>query len=251
MTTSVSTRPSPHAVSTAAWPGWVSLIGRLILAGVLGYAALTKIGDPAGTVRAVRAYRILPDSLAGPFGHALPWVELAVAVLLLIGFGLRVAGAAATLLMAMFVGGIVSAAARGLQIDCGCFGGGGVTADPHYAGEIIRDLLLLAVAVAVTLIPRSRWALDPNPPAAVPPAGEGRTAERAHRVAVSRAVAERARVASRRRVHRRSPPDSSPSWRSSASPPATLQRQRALWSRPPSATAAGGSSWAMPTHPTT
>jgi protein-disulfide isomerase/uncharacterized membrane protein YphA (DoxX/SURF4 family) len=180
---------------------WFSLAGRLLLAGVLGYAALSKIGDPAATVRAVRAYQILPVAVTGPFGHALPWVELSVAALLLLGLAVRIAGAAAVVLMTMFVVGIASAAVRGLRIDCGCFGGGGLTAHPHYTGELVRDVLLLAVSVAVTVIPRSRLAIDPQLPEPVPevdPAA-GKDAERRHRVAVNRWSAEQHEV-SRRRV---------------------------------------------------
>ncbi|MDX6203786.1 MAG: hypothetical protein QOJ83_3286, partial [Frankiales bacterium] len=142
---------SRSAASSAIAP-WGSLGGRLVLAGVLGYAALSKIADPAATVRAVRAYRILPDSLAVPFGHALPWVELTMAVLLLVGLAVRIVGAATAVLLSVFVAGIVSVAARGLRIDCGCFGGGGATADPHYTAEIVRDLVFLAFAVAVAVI---------------------------------------------------------------------------------------------------
>jgi protein-disulfide isomerase len=180
----------------------VSLACRLVLAGVLGYAAITKIGDPAATVRAVRAYQILPESLVTPFGHALPWVELAVAALLVVGLAVRVAGAVGAVLMAMFVGGIASAWARGLRIDCGCFGGGGATAHPHYLGELLRDLLLLAVAVAVAVIPTTRLAVDPQPPAPVPDVdpSAGREAERRHRAALNRRAAEVSDVSRRRRL---------------------------------------------------
>lgn len=203
MTTSVPVRPAapPQSPVRSAVPGWMSLVGRLVLAAVLGYAALTKITDPAATVRAVRAYRILPESLAVPFGHALPWVELTIAALLLVGFAVRAAGAASAVLMATFVAGVISVDARGIRIDCGCFGGGGATANPHYATEIIRDLLLLAVAVAVTLIVRSRFALDPQPPAPPAEAGEGRDAERQHRVVVNRLAAEQVVTSRRLRIN--------------------------------------------------
>jgi protein-disulfide isomerase len=185
-------------VSRLSLPGWVSLAGRLILAGVLGYAALSKITDPAATVRAVRAYQILPDGVAVPFGHALPWVELVVAVLLLAGFAVRAAGVAATILMAMFVIGIASASARGLRIDCGCFGGGGVTAHPHYMGELIRDGLLLALSVAVAVIPHSRLAVDPQlAELQVPPEATSRQ----QKVAANRFAAEKATVARRLRLN--------------------------------------------------
>ena len=149
----------------------VSLVARLVLAGVFAYASLTKIGDPQATVRAVRAYELLPNSVEVPLGYALPAFELALAVLLLLGVALRFAGVVAAVIMLAFVGGISSAWARGLQIDCGCFGGGGPTDDPQYGLELFRDGAFLLLAVLVAVLPVSRWALDPAP---VPrPPGEG------------------------------------------------------------------------------
>jgi protein-disulfide isomerase len=174
---------------------WAGLVGRVLLAGVLGYAALTKIGDPAATVRAVRAYRILPELVVVPFAHALPPIELAVAVLLLTGIALRFAAALSAGLLAMFVIGIASAWARGLKIDCGCFGGGGPTANPAYLGELLRDGLLLAVAVVVGLIGHSAWSVQARQ-VDLPkePRGATRAQLRHHRAALGQAIAARRRA---------------------------------------------------------
>ncbi|NHC15607.1 MauE/DoxX family redox-associated membrane protein [Motilibacter deserti] len=159
---------------------WAAVPARLLLAGVLGYAALSKIGDPAATVRAVRAYDLLPDGLATVVGHGLPAFELALAALLLAGVALRLTATVTAVLLGVFLAGIVSAAARGLAIDCGCFGGGGPTDDPAYASEIVRDSLLLAVAVGLAVLGTSRLAAVPRAPLApqAPPAGSPRTVAR-------------------------------------------------------------------------
>jgi protein-disulfide isomerase len=219
----MSTRTRPAATTRPASPGgagpasltarlrsvapWLTVAARLLLAAVLGYAALTKIGDPAATVRAVRAYQLLPESIVPTFAHALPAVELAVAALLLVGLALRLAAVASAVLLTMFVIGIASAAARGLRIDCGCFGGGGATAHPQYTSELVRDVLLLAVAVAVVVWPRSRLALDPAP-VVVPaerlpdgPSEPSRSEQRRQRTAHHHALAAAARRASRMWVH--------------------------------------------------
>jgi protein-disulfide isomerase len=186
---------------------WLTVAARLLLAAVLGYAALTKIGDPAATVRAVRAYRLLPESVVPTFAHALPAVELAVAVLLLVGLALRLAAAVSAVLLGMFVIGIASAAARGLQIDCGCFGGGGATAHPQYTSELIRDVLLLAVAAALVVWPRSRLTLDPAPVVVPPDApaeaapGVSRAQQRRQRTAYHHALSAEGRRRSRMWVH--------------------------------------------------
>ena len=61
----------------------------------------------------------------------------------------------------MFLVGVGSAWARGLQIDCGCFGRGGQVAvgETAYPSEVLRDLALLVVALTLAWRPASRLAL--------------------------------------------------------------------------------------------
>ncbi len=146
-----------------AWGGWVTLAARLVLGAVWVYAGWAKIADPDAARRAVRAYELFPEALVKPIAWGLPFVELALAVLLIVGFATRPAAVASAVLLAGFIGMIAWAWARGLSIDCGCFGGGGY--DPgadgaRYASEIGRDLLLLGLAVLVAVGPQSRFALD-------------------------------------------------------------------------------------------
>ena len=65
-------------------------------------------------------------------------------------------------LMLAFVIGIGQAWARGLTIDCGCFGGGGqVSADEtRYGREIARDLALALCGAWLVLRPASTLSLD-------------------------------------------------------------------------------------------
>ena len=72
-----------------AWRLWVATVLRLVLAGVLGVAGALKVPDPAESVRAVRAYDLLPEALVPAIGYGLPLLELAVAVLLLLGLFTR------------------------------------------------------------------------------------------------------------------------------------------------------------------
>ena len=140
---------------------WAATAARLLLGGVLLVAGALKVPDPAAAVRAVRAYRLLPESLVGPVAFGLPVLEVAVGLALLAGVFVRTASLAAAVLMVVFLVGIGSAWARGLQIDCGCFGGGGVVdaASTAYPGEVARDVGLLLVALALARWPASRLAL--------------------------------------------------------------------------------------------
>ncbi|MFF3494857.1 MauE/DoxX family redox-associated membrane protein [Streptomyces sp. NPDC002795] len=136
---------------------------RLLLAGVLGYAGLVKIGDLANAERSVAVYQIVTGDTAQLVGGALPFVEIAVALLLVAGLATRAAAVVTAALLAVYIAAIASVWARGLSIDCGCFGGGGTLtegAESGYVIDIARDLLLLAAAVLLVRNPRTRYALD-------------------------------------------------------------------------------------------
>ena len=113
-------------------------------------------------MRDVRAYRILPESMVPTVGHALPAVELLVGLLLVLGLVTRYAAVVAALFFLAFIIAIASVWARGLEINCGCFGHGGVPANPQrqYAIDIARDVGLLLLSVWLVIWPRTRLALD-------------------------------------------------------------------------------------------
>lgn len=142
--------------------GWAGFAARMLVGGVWLVAGLLKLPDPAASVRAVRAYQLLPEAVVPAVGYALPVVEILVGASLIVGLLVRIGGLLSAVLFLAFVVGISAAWARGLQIDCGCFGGGGFDPDARekYPWEIARDLGLLFVSAWLVLRPRSPWALD-------------------------------------------------------------------------------------------
>lgn len=154
----VRTRP----VARSAVLG-LSTACRLGMAGVWLWAGLAKILEPDDAVRAVAAYRLLPHLLVKPVAWGLPFGEMALGVLLLLGIRTRVAAVVSLVLLALFVAAVTSAWTRGLRIDCGCFGGGGSssTAGWHtYLLEIGRDLVFAAMSVWLIVRPRSHLTLE-------------------------------------------------------------------------------------------
>jgi uncharacterized membrane protein YphA (DoxX/SURF4 family) len=150
--------------AAAAGP-WLATGARLVLGGVFVVAGALKIPDPAAAVRAVRAYRLLPEPLVAPVAFGLPVIEIAVGLALLLGVFVRTAAIAAAVLLVVFLVAVGSAWARGLQIDCGCFGTGGEVAagKTAYPLEVFRDGALLLAALLLTRRPASRLALGGRP----------------------------------------------------------------------------------------
>ena len=134
----------------------------MVLAAVFLVSGAIKAGDARETIVAVRAYQLLPESLVGTVAAILPWFELALGVLLLVGLATRLAAILAGVVMVTFIAAVASAAARGLSIDCGCFGGGGEVAagQTEYTEEILRDLAFLALAVYLAIRPDTPLSVD-------------------------------------------------------------------------------------------
>lgn len=143
--------------------GWVGVLARLVVGAVWIVAGALKLPDPTESVRAVRNYQLLPEPVVPLVGHALPVLEVLVGACLVLGLLTRPTAAVSALLMAAFVVGIASAWARGLSIECGCFGGGGgpvENATARYPWEIARDVGLMLASLWLVWRPRTPWAFD-------------------------------------------------------------------------------------------
>jgi uncharacterized membrane protein YphA (DoxX/SURF4 family) len=141
----------------------VGTAARVGLALVWLYAGASKVGDLAAAGRAVHAYQVMPYELSQVVGAALPFVEITLGLLLLVGVATRLAAGVSAALLVIFIAGIASAWIRGLAIDCGCFGSGGELAageTPSYAVDIARDVGFLLLAGFLLLWPRTRWSVD-------------------------------------------------------------------------------------------
>jgi uncharacterized membrane protein YphA (DoxX/SURF4 family) len=140
----------------------VGTLARVGLAAVWLVSGLLKAMDPDQTYVAVRAYDVLPAVGVEVVAALLPWVELALGALLLAGVGTRLVAALSALLLVGFVAGVAQAWARGLSIDCGCFGGGGAVepGETTYVQELLRDAGFLLMAGWLVARPRTVLALE-------------------------------------------------------------------------------------------
>ena len=141
---------------------WLTLIARLILGGVLLAAVGLKIGNLQKSAMSVRAYELLPVGLANFFGYVLPWIEIGMGLLLIAGVAVSIVGLLGALTMFAFVVAIAQAWARGLSIDCGCFGGGGQVdpEDTKYLSTILRDIGFLLLGVYLYYFPKGKFGIE-------------------------------------------------------------------------------------------
>ena len=140
---------SSIAGSRTAGRGHILLLaGRAVLGLVFVYAAYSKLRNPwMFFAMSVNSYQVLPESMVIVVARTLPWIELLLGLLLIVGWALRWVAAGATALLVFFFSMMLRAQAQGLGIDCGCFGVG----ERLGPGTLARDGLLVALAVAVTV----------------------------------------------------------------------------------------------------
>ena len=144
---------------------WIGLVCRLTLGGVLFVAGYLKVDKLEVSQMAVRSYELLPIPLANFLGQTLPLFEVVIGLLLIVGAATRAVAVLGGFTMFIFIIAIAQAWARGLNIDCGCFGGGGTVApgETRYLQEILRDAGLVAMALFLIRYPVSKFSIDKAP----------------------------------------------------------------------------------------
>lgn len=121
----------------------VLFIARLVLAGIFLFAAYAKLREPWWMFAAsIDSYQMLPPSLTIVVARTLPWFELLLGLLLLVGYKLRWVAIACGALLFFFWLSMLRAWLKGMEIDCGCFGPGEAVSPATLA----RDAGMIALA---------------------------------------------------------------------------------------------------------
>jgi uncharacterized membrane protein YphA (DoxX/SURF4 family) len=123
------------------------IVGRLALAAVFLWAAYAKLRDPWMIfAMEIDAMHIVPNSMVEFLARTMPWFELLLGVLLVVGIQMRYVASVATALLAVFFTTLLVLYLRGFQGDCGCFGPG----EQLGPKTLARDGALLALSIWVT-----------------------------------------------------------------------------------------------------
>ena len=130
----------------------LALVLRVALGAIFVYSAWTKLKDSwALFAMAVDSYQVLPLWGVQLVARTLPWLELLIGVLLIVGRWMRVATVVCSLLLLLFFGLMVRAHLKGMEINCGCFGPGEAISWRTYLrdGAMVVGSLLLTVVTLV------------------------------------------------------------------------------------------------------
>ena len=133
------------------------MAGRLALAAIFLWAGIAKLREPWMLfAMQLDAMHIFPDASITFFARTMPWFEVVLGVLLVVGIQMRYVASAATALLVVFFTVVTILYMRGFQGDCGCFGPG----EQLGPKTLARDAALVLLAMWVTWEAFRRRAFD-------------------------------------------------------------------------------------------
>ncbi len=137
---------------------WLS---RYVLGFVFIYSGYVKTQATLQFAAAITGYQIVPENLIYPTAQILPWLEIALGVVILSGLEIRWSSVVAAGLMLFFIVLLSITLFRGIETNCGCFGFG----DRITWKTIVRDgsflIPALLLVIESRLPKRVRWVAGP------------------------------------------------------------------------------------------
>lgn len=141
----------------------ISFAFRIITGGIFLISGLAKISDPVRFILTLREFRLFPEIIIPLTAIYLPWLEFMLGLLVILGVLYRTASLMLACLNFIFMLAISSVIARGIEVDCGCFG---LLADilkiPDMADikAVIRNLLFVGMGIYIFLAKKTIFALE-------------------------------------------------------------------------------------------
>jgi uncharacterized membrane protein YphA (DoxX/SURF4 family) len=127
---------------------YLTFVFRIALGVVFLISGAGKLSEGAAFVDQVEEANILPHALARVYGTALPYVEIVIGALLILGLLSRFAAGIGGLAALSFIIGNSTRLYRGLYGECGCFGS---IASLQFSTRdaLIIDFVLLVLALQI------------------------------------------------------------------------------------------------------
>ncbi|MGQ0601070.1 MAG: MauE/DoxX family redox-associated membrane protein [Anaerolineales bacterium] len=119
-------------------------LSAMVISAVLLFSGIVHAAQPYYFIHTVSSYRLLPASVSGVLGLWLPYLQIVLAIYIGLGIAEKVAlWIAASVFMAYTIAQL-SVLARGMEIDCGCFGFVSTTVS---VTSVAIPLLLIGVCI--------------------------------------------------------------------------------------------------------
>jgi uncharacterized membrane protein YphA (DoxX/SURF4 family) len=129
------------------------VIFRLVLGGLFVYAGVVKVLDPLDFAQNIRNYRLVGQALSFLAAVVLPWLEILAGVALAAGVWTRASALIISGLLVFFILLTLVTIARGLDVECGCFG---ALSRKSGFGVILEDLGMLFMGLCLLFAPEKR-----------------------------------------------------------------------------------------------
>jgi len=127
------------------------LVFRIVLGGLFIYAGVVKVVDPLGFAQDIRNYRLVGQTLSFVAAVVLPWLEILAGAFLIAGVWKHGAALVISGLLVFFIVLTLVTMARGLDVDCGCFG---AISRKSGWGVIFEDVGMLALSLCALFEPK-------------------------------------------------------------------------------------------------
>lgn len=129
------------------------IAARIVIAAVFVFAAVPKLVNPRLFAEAIANYHLVPDSISSIAASVMPVMEMVIAIALVIGVKERGAAVASALMLLVFAVAMTTTIARGINLDCGCFGAAAEAQVSWFT--VARNVLLMLVSIFIALRPHA------------------------------------------------------------------------------------------------
>ena len=139
----------PYNAPKISIPGrYIEVAARTIILAIFGISGVIKALNFDDTILTILSYEIVGIKMAEYLAYGVLGLELALVLWAASGLYKRLFYQVSIIVFVVFTMLIISAWARGLEIDCGCFGYGDIPDNPQlgYVKDIIRDITFALVA---------------------------------------------------------------------------------------------------------
>jgi uncharacterized membrane protein YphA (DoxX/SURF4 family) len=135
----------------------LKICSRMVLSLIFIFFAIDKIADPVHFAKEINNYKILPDYLINISAIILPWIELFVGFLIFIGAKVKSASIISAGLLIVFIIAVLTAMAKGLNINCGCSGS---VAQKVGWVKVFENISLTILCIYLSVFPESKFSIQ-------------------------------------------------------------------------------------------